>query len=37
MLTEAMIPEAIEKAQAFIGSIAVIGFLAAFLLIKETA
>lgn len=34
MLTEAMIPEAIEKAQAFIGSIAVVGFLASFLLIK---
>lgn len=37
MLTEAMIPEAIEKAQAFIGSITVIGFLAAFLLVKATA
>ncbi len=36
MLTEAMIPEAIEKAQAFIGSITVIGFLVAFLLVKAT-
>lgn len=37
MLAEAMIPEAFDKAQHFIGSITVVGFLAAFLLIKATA
>lgn len=37
MLAEAMIPEAFENAQHFIGSITVIGFLAAFLLVKTTA
>mgnify|MGYP003610913108 CR=1 FL=1 len=34
MLAEAMIPEAFENAQPFIGLITVIGFLAAFLLLQ---
>lgn len=37
MLAEAMIPEAFENAQHFIGSITVIGFLAGFLLVQATA
>jgi ZIP family zinc transporter len=35
MLAESMIPEAFEDAQPFIGLITVIGFLAAFLIIKS--
>jgi ZIP family zinc transporter len=35
MLAEAMIPEAFESAQPFIGMITVVGFLAAFLLIQH--
>ncbi len=37
MLAESMIPEAFEDAQPFIGLITVIGFLAAFLIIKAQA
>ncbi len=37
MLAETMIPEAFEEAQPFIGLITVVGFLAAFLLIKAHA
>lgn len=37
MLAESMIPEAFENAQPFIGLITVIGFLAAFLIIKSEA
>ena len=35
MLAEAMIPEAFENAQPFIGLITVVGFLAAFLLLQQ--
>lgn len=37
MLAETMIPEAFEDAQPFIGLITVVGFLAAFLIIKSQA
>ncbi len=37
MLAESMIPEAFEDAQPFIGLITVVGFLAAFLMVKTSA
>jgi zinc transporter, ZIP family len=37
MLAEAMIPEAFENAQPFIGLITVMGFLTAFLIVKAHA
>jgi zinc transporter, ZIP family len=37
MLAESMIPEAFENAQPFIGLITVVGFLAAFLIVKASA
>lgn len=37
MLAESMIPEAFENAQPFIGLVTVLGFLAAFLIIKGEA
>ncbi|HEV2733324.1 MAG TPA: hypothetical protein VGV85_00750, partial [Longimicrobiaceae bacterium] len=36
MLAESMIPEAFEDAQPFIGLVTVVGFLAAFLIVKTS-